>query len=155
MKTANRAGLADIFGVSLPTIDGWIRRGCPFVDKPSKDNKSWKFNVPDVANWREEQAIIKIMDTSDVDELKRRKLLAETTIAEINAAKEKNLVVDAEEVKLKLSSIFAEFTSRVRRVPERAVLRIVSESNESKIKSVLLEEIDECLNLFADYLCTE
>ena len=32
-KQVTRQALADVFGVSLPTIDAWVRKGCPFVEK--------------------------------------------------------------------------------------------------------------------------
>jgi len=52
MRTANRKEIADIMGVSLPTIDSWIKRGCPFVTRGGK-GKEWLFNITSVIKWRE------------------------------------------------------------------------------------------------------
>ena len=150
----NRTKLAEIFGVSLTSVDNWIRRDCPYIQK-AEQGKPWKFETKEVSDWLRKQDIIKAtegVDNTDIDEAKRRKLVADATLSEIAVAKEKGIVIDAEEIKNKLSSVLAEFTSKVRRIPERAVLRVVGETNESRIKSILLEEIDECLNLFIDYV---
>lgn len=154
MTIKNRSETADIFGVHITTLDGWIKRGCPYVKKGTK-GVAWEIDTAQVSDWlraNDAEALSKGLDNTDIDEGKRRKIVADATLAEIQVAKEKGIVIDAEEIKQGLSHLFAEFTGKVRRVPERAVLRIVGETNESKIKSVLLEEIDECLNLFTDYV---
>jgi terminase small subunit / prophage DNA-packing protein len=49
----NRVELAEYMGVSLPTIDDWRRRGCPYVEKADRaKGVPWKFNSADVVNWR-------------------------------------------------------------------------------------------------------
>ena len=49
--TVNRATLARMMGVSLPTIDDWQRRGCPVAASGSK-GRSYSFNVQEVIEWR-------------------------------------------------------------------------------------------------------
>lgn len=51
----NRADLAQAFDVSLPTIDSWIRKGCPYRQRGS-NGKAWQFSLPEVARWREMMA---------------------------------------------------------------------------------------------------
>jgi len=50
-----KSELAKAFGVSTTTIDNWIRKGCPCVEKGS-NGKPWKFNLAEVARWRELKA---------------------------------------------------------------------------------------------------
>ena len=50
-ETVNRAQLAKLMGVSLPTVDDWQRRGCPVAGTGSK-GRSYAFKVPDVMTWR-------------------------------------------------------------------------------------------------------
>ena len=52
-ETINRAELARELGVSLPTIDDWVRRGCPVVSKGSKGRAS-EFSISEVRAWRAE-----------------------------------------------------------------------------------------------------
>jgi hypothetical protein len=50
-NTVNRAQLAKLMGVSLPTIDDWQRRGCPVAETGGK-GRSYGFNVQEVIEWR-------------------------------------------------------------------------------------------------------
>ena len=50
-ETINRAELARELGVSLPTIDDWVRRGCPVVSKGEKGRPA-KFSLSEVRAWR-------------------------------------------------------------------------------------------------------
>lgn len=52
-KTANKMELAELFGVSLPTVESWVRRGCPCEQKGSR-GISWVFDIIKVAEWRTE-----------------------------------------------------------------------------------------------------
>ena len=50
-RSANKKGAADWFGVSLPTLDTWIARGCPIVQRGSK-GVPWVLDLLEVAKWR-------------------------------------------------------------------------------------------------------
>lgn len=54
-RILNRVELADFTGKSLPTIDAWVRTGCPFVDRGGR-GREWSFNSADVLDWRERRA---------------------------------------------------------------------------------------------------
>jgi len=54
-RALNRSELADFTGRSLPTIDAWIRAGCPFEKRGSK-GKGWIFNSAAVLDWLESRA---------------------------------------------------------------------------------------------------
>lgn len=47
----NRAELATLFEVSLPTVDAWVRKGCPVIERGSK-GRPWQFSSADVFDWR-------------------------------------------------------------------------------------------------------
>lgn len=51
LKSLNKAQLAEIFGVSLPAVEGWIRRGCP-VSKRGGKGAVYGFDLLAVAQWR-------------------------------------------------------------------------------------------------------
>jgi len=44
----NKAELARAYGVSIPAVDAWIRRGCPH----GKRGRRYHFDRDDVAEWR-------------------------------------------------------------------------------------------------------
>lgn len=50
-RVVNKAGLAAFFECSVPTVDAWIRRGCPSISRGSR-GMQWQFDVLDVAKWR-------------------------------------------------------------------------------------------------------
>jgi hypothetical protein len=51
-EITSRNGLAKALGVSLPTIDAWVRRGCP-VRKRGGPGKPAEFDVEAVTGWVE------------------------------------------------------------------------------------------------------
>lgn len=51
VRKANKAELAEFFDVSLPTIESWVRRGCPVVQQGRK-GVSWVFDLRAAAKWR-------------------------------------------------------------------------------------------------------
>ena len=53
-RKANKAGLAAFFGVSLPTVDAWIRRGCPVLQEGAT-GVPWVFDLLAIADWRAER----------------------------------------------------------------------------------------------------
>ncbi len=58
--TVNRAELAHTFGISLPTVDAWVRRGCPCVAAGSKGRES-QFRLADVTQWRIDCAVADVV----------------------------------------------------------------------------------------------
>ena len=50
----NRAEVAEFYGASLPTIDAWVRKGCPYIEKGSR-GRPYRFNLGEVMEWRIEE----------------------------------------------------------------------------------------------------
>ena len=50
-RIVNKAGAAVFFGISPQALDGWIRRGCPAVERGAK-GKQWQFDLLDLAKWK-------------------------------------------------------------------------------------------------------
>jgi phage terminase Nu1 subunit (DNA packaging protein) len=151
-KLLNRTQAADVFGVAMTTIDDWVRRGCPVVTRGGR-GRSWQFNSADVLAWRLADEAAVLLDTSNVsgDELRRRKLQAETEMAEFDLAKVKGEVAPVEQFERALAKAFGEVRAGLRNVlPGRAARRLIGEGDETRIKEVLLEEIDQQLEVLAD-----
>lgn len=51
LRKANKAEVAEFFDVSIPSVEGWLRRGCPVVQRGSR-TIPWVFDLLDVAKWR-------------------------------------------------------------------------------------------------------
>lgn len=50
-RVANKAELAEFFCVTLPAVEAWVRKGCPYLRKGSK-GIGWEFDLLDVARWK-------------------------------------------------------------------------------------------------------
>lgn len=148
----NRTETADYFGIAMTTLDDWVRRGCPIVARGGR-GRAWTFNTADLIKWREAdiRAESKGVQAASAEELKRRKLEAETEMVELDLAKAKELVAPIEQIERAMAKAFGEVRANLRNlVPERAARRLVGEPNQARIKEVLLEEVDQALEALAD-----
>lgn len=150
-KIVSRTELAEFFGVSGPTVDHWVRTGCPVLQKGSR-GVAWQFSTSDVYDWRQEKVRDEALGNTQADEfeLKLRKLAAETGKAELEFAKAKSEVAYIADFEKALSRVFAEVKVSLRNVPSRVSPMLIGETNETRFKSVLLDEIDQALDALAD-----
>lgn len=142
----NRADLAKLQGVSPPTIDGWIAKGCP-VEKKGSRGKPWEFNTAKVTEWRlaEERKALSSTANATEAELLRRELAAKTELAELKLAQVKREVAPIAELTRAMSKAFAGVRSNMRTIADRVPRMIVGEMDERRIKQVLRDEIDQAL----------
>ena len=142
-QKVNKSGLAAVFGISLVTVEAWIRNGCPVEEKGAGKGKPWVFDTADVAAWREQRAAEEAGGESTQDEaaLNKRKLLAQTLSAELALATEKGLVAPIEEFERVWAAVFARIRQNVMAVPQRVAATIVGERSEQRIKDVLRAEL--------------
>lgn len=86
-RVENKSGCAEWFGVSMSAVEGWIRRGCPCLQR-GKRGTEWQFDLLEVCKWRsgglektgEEPDDMRPKDRLDWyrGEMERLKLLRET-----------------------------------------------------------------------------
>jgi phage terminase Nu1 subunit (DNA packaging protein) len=151
-RVVNRAELAEINGVSMPTIDDWVKRGCPVGQRGGR-GRAWQFNTAEVRNWREDDIRAESSQATNAtkEQLVLRKLAAETEQAELDLAKSKDEVVPVEQLERAMIKAFGEVRAGMRNVvPGRAASRLLGETDETSFKAVLLEEIDHALEALAD-----
>lgn len=114
---ATRAELASIFGVSPPTIDAWVRRGCPVAEESrgvGRGNGA-KFWVPDVVKWRDENERKKRGDDDDdLAELERRFAAARAENAEFDLAIKRSQLMTLEQYTDAVTAAFARVGARLR-----------------------------------------
>lgn len=115
--------LAEIVGVTRPTITNWIDDGLPYVSAGSK-GKPWVFETTDVLPWwaenkfrRKARGPVPGTDPfaegegpESYEEAERRKMIANADKAELELAKAAGRVVEITDV----TSIIAEMHVRVR-----------------------------------------
>lgn len=147
----NRSDLSDFFGVALPTVDLWIRRGCPFIKKGGP-GAQWEFNSADVSRWLRDEAVSQATGNADADEteLKRRKLAAETGKAELEFALARSEVAPVTEFERAQARAFAVIRQNILNVPQRAVLQLLGETDETQFKARLRAELVAALERAAE-----
>lgn len=147
----NRSGLARLHGVSLPTVDDWVRKGMPVVKRGSK-GVEWQFDPAACYAWRMQRELDKREDDDkpqDIDALERRKLIAVTTQEEVKAARALQEVADIATMERNLARAFATVRANLRNVPARSFPLLVGITDEREFKRVLGLEIDTALEALA------
>ena len=138
----NKREISACMGVSIPTIDRWIREGCPVKERGSKSDP-WIFWLPDVISWWGEKQRISAAgsDPTDVDDARRRKLSAEAAMAELELAKARGDVAPVREFEMAQSKMMAVIRTNILNVPSRAVFQLLGETDEKIFKTKLRSEL--------------
>lgn len=141
-QNCNRGELAEFFGVAPPTVDSWVRAGCPVVQKGQRGVAA-VFNTADVADWRTMKAREEGQGKSlaDESELKRRKLAAEAEKVELEVAKAKGEVAPINEFRMAQSKRMAVIRQNVMNVPARVVTQLLGCTDELEFKQKLRAEL--------------
>lgn len=147
----NRAELANICGVSLPTIDDWVRRGCPIVSRGGR-GKAWEFNTADVQGWRIADEVARALGSAPTSEkdLKLRRMKALTELDELELAKARGEVAPLDEIRRVVVAAFAEVRASLLVVPARLAPQLIGEIDERSIKAAILTEIRLALEALAN-----
>ncbi len=142
----NRAQCADAMGVSMPTLDGWVRAGCPIVFKGSRGKES-VFNLPDViAWWGQRQVASAVGDKpTDIENAKLRKAAAESMLTELELAKAMGDVAPIVEFERAQAALMATLRQNILNVPQRAVLQLIGMQDETEFKRILRAELTQAL----------
>jgi len=151
-QKVNRKQLADVFGISLPTVDAWVRAGCPY-DQKGERGKEWIFDTADVMRWREERARAEAggQDVQDDAALTKRRKLAETRLVEIELLEKMGELAPVAQMERVWSRLLAELQGGLRgSFVMRCVTQLLGETDERAFKRVLLGEVDTCLSALSD-----
>lgn len=141
-KQVTRQALADVFGVSLPTIDAWVRKGCPFVEKGGR-GQEWQFNTAQVSKWLRDRDVEEATGgiPDDLEELKLREQKAKTELTELELAERKGEVALIEEFEKVWAMSMGQLRQNILNVPQRAVLQLLGETDERVFKEKLKTEL--------------
>jgi phage terminase Nu1 subunit (DNA packaging protein) len=137
----NRSGLSEHMGVSLPTIDRWVKEGMPVVQRGGRGIE-WAFDLADVIQWyarRQAEAVAGKVD--DLEEIERRTAKAKMEQAELALAKARDEVAPIAEFQRVQAAMMATIRQNMLNVPQRAVLQLLGETDETKFKQGLRAEI--------------
>jgi len=145
--TANKAELAELLGLSLPTLDAMVRRGCPVLQRGAQ-GREWCFDVPAVIKWRTDRAVAAALgDTSKLDqeEARRRKLAAEAALAELDLAERRREMIRVEDAAALVADEYAKVRSRLLDLPARLAPLVAIEADPAACERLVREEVKDTL----------
>lgn len=151
-ETVNAARLARLHGVHVNTITYWINAGCPVKTAGSARARRHEFDTAAVVRWLVGRAIEEATagkaSTPD-DELRRRRLAADTSLAEMAAAKKRGELVEVEAVERATAVEYLAIRARLLTVDARVSPLIVGETDERKIRNAIRSEVEDALTELA------
>ncbi len=147
-RIVNRSDLATLCNVSLPTVDAWVRKDCPAVERGSK-GREWRFDLAAVIEWRiaraVEDAVSGLMDEAgkvSKDEADRRRAVANAITAEVEADEALKSVVS----RFDAESVMADFCQALRSGLSNAGSKIAGRTatvtNPNEIRDLCESEIN-------------
>lgn len=145
----NRQELSQAMGISLPTVNTWVRDGCPVKQRGAK-GLAWEFVLPEVVAWwgnRQREAAGGAVD--DIKEIDKRTSRAKMEQAELALAKERGLVAPVREFERAQAAVFAQIRANVMNVAQRVVVQLLGETDESVFKQKLRAELTLALEASA------
>ena len=148
-KTLNRAQLAETCGVSLVTVDNWVREGCPYIKRPGRKGVSqWEFSPAAVFEWRierERRAVLGEVVKIDETEARRRKLAAEAGLAELELAKANGACVSIEDAQRASGQMIGAARAKLLSMPNKLCRLVAIESDVATCESLLRDSVEEAL----------
>ena len=151
-QNVSRAGLAEVFGVALTTVDSWVKKGCPVVVRGHGKGQEWKFNTAQISSWLQDEAVDRATGgiPDDLEELKLREQKAKTELTELELATKKGEVALIAEFERAQAMVFAAIRVNIMNVPQRAVLQLLGETDERAFKEKLKAELVLALETSAE-----
>ncbi|MGF7175858.1 terminase small subunit [Azospirillum doebereinerae] len=154
----NRAELADVFGVSLPTIDSWVRDGCPFAEKGAK-GREWAFETANVHRWLVDRAVADVAAGYEgeiggitAEEAKRRKAVADAVVAEIGADEALDQVVNRHEAAADVASFCISLRTGLSNACAKFAGRAAAMTGAPEIQALAEKEINQAFDSARDDL---
>lgn len=145
LKRANKAQVAEFFEVSVKTVDAWIRRGCPVLERGHK-SRAWVLDCGAVLKWyfERQHAGVPPEDPQDMSPQDRRAWY-ESEVRRRALLKMDSELIPVADVERIVSIAYAEIAAALRGLPS-AIQRRYSLSDE------VTEKIAESVRLEMDGL---
>lgn len=149
LRKANKAEVAEFFDVSIKAVDGWVRRGCPVVER-GRMNVPWVFDLLDVASWR----ITGQRTDADVDPdtlpPSERKAWYEGETRKRELQVRDRELIPAAEVEQAIATAFAAIAQDMRAIPDNLERRHgIDPQTAEQVESALLEAMDHLADRLA------
>lgn len=154
-RIVNKSELAEIIGVSIPTVESMIRQGMPVKERGvGGAGGGFKIDVSDVMKWQVLQATRDVSDRLDavnIDEARLRKVAAEAALAELDLALKRGDAVSLAGVAKRWEGMVTAFKYRCLAIPAKLAPILASETDLVLVRGMLEREIHEALEELADH----
>ena len=153
----NLEDIARLLGRQPKTIRAWIDKGCPVVEAGGS-GKPWQLNLADIVQWREQRISEQATQTRDdpeLDEARRRKLVAAAKLAELALEKARGEVMPADAVLTTWQSLVLNFRAKMRAIPNTMAPRLAIVDTPGEIFSILDQHIDNALKELSEQDMTD
>jgi phage terminase Nu1 subunit (DNA packaging protein) len=118
IRKANKAQAAEFFGVSLPTVDAWIRKGAPVRTEGAR-GVSWELDLHALAQWRYGAGLEAQVQDPDRMPPAERKAWYEAEKTKRNLDIDARLLVPRAELEHAVSVAFAAVTQDLLAIPDQ------------------------------------
>ncbi len=148
MTMMNKTELCAALGKSQNTIDRWVTLGCPVAERSTGRGQGWKFDSAAVVDWFVRWKIDQQQGnavTADMEELRRRKLQAETTLIEAELREKLRRLAPVAHMRAAMNIFAAMTRERMRQLPSRIAPQLIGETDERRFKQIMGDEIDQAL----------
>lgn len=153
-KQVNASQLAELYGITYSAIvNNWVRDGCPFLEEGGR-GREYRFDTAAVAQWREKRAGDNAGGSTAKlghEELKRRKLAAETRMAELDAELKVGNAIPIDAVAQVVGQQLDVVRVKLLAIPSRAAPLVASESNLAACRMVIEGLVREALEELVEY----
>jgi phage terminase Nu1 subunit (DNA packaging protein) len=146
-RTVNKSQLADLLETTLPTVDNWLRKGCPYIAKPENGGR-WQLNVAQVVNWLVTRAEGRY-DSADLTAERTRLTRAQADKAERELQIMEGTLLQADEVSLQWSWILSNARSAFLSIPTRCAPQLAG-MNAIEAEGLLRDRVYEALRHLAE-----
>jgi terminase small subunit / prophage DNA-packing protein len=146
LRDATKRDVAEFFGVSLPSVEGWIRRGCPVIHRPEPGTGgAYKFDLLAVAEWR----FLGARKETDIDPETlppgERKAWYEGEQKRLSILETQRDLIPRADVERSIAVAFAAIAQGIRAIPDNLERRY-------GVSPVVAEQVEEMLFLELDAL---
>ncbi|MCJ2067766.1 terminase small subunit [Methylobacterium sp. J-030] len=147
-RIVNRSDLATLCNVTLPTIDAWVRKGCPVVERGSK-GQQYQFDCAAVIDWRVASAVedaVSGLQTGDgkvsKDEAVRRRAVASAIVAEVEADEALKSVVSRFDAETVVADFCQALRSALSNAGSKIAGRVVQMTQPNEVRDLCEAEIN-------------
>lgn len=146
-RLVTQGELAAIYGITTKTLREWEARGLPVIERGAK-GKTASYNTAAVIRWREAQLLMSASGgaaAADTADAKRRRIMANAAMDEMNLAVRRGELVSIEEVGVAVEAEYSLVRSNFMALPGDVAAELLDRSIPD-IQDILATKVSEILH---------